>query len=264
MENKTCMIINFFFGERRKIGNIYNSDKLSLLKKQIHYLSTVKHSLDTIVLSFNLDKETIGILSSFINEIPKTIQNSKVEIVLRNNVGMSYGAWAEYSINNIDKYDYFIFNEDDYFFVEDDFDYHMIDIFNSKINCGYLATISREPSGWNQNRKHAGCSIGMVSKKSLEEVKDNFKEISNNDGNTYKDAESLQINFTHCFIEKGFEIYDVRDKFRIPFSTTLESEPDIILFFNYNKKDLINPFVMVSEQYTFTVADLEEFKPYAD
>lgn len=264
MKDKVCLIVNFYFGDRRKISDTYKSDKLILLKKQIEYLNTVKHNLDTIVFSFNLDDDTIGVLSSYINHIPKKIQNSKVEIVLRKNVGMSYGAWAEYTLKNIDKYDYFIFNEDDYFFVENNFDLHMVDIFKSKENCGYLATISREPSGWNQNRKHAGCSIGMASKETLKIVKEEFEEITNNDSDTYKNAESLQVNFTYCFVKKGLEIYDVRDKFRIPFSTTLENEPDIILFFNYNKIDLINPFVMVDGQYSFTVADLEEFRPYAN
>jgi hypothetical protein len=249
-------------GNRRKIHNSYNIDRLILIKKQIEFLRQVKHELSNIVFSFNIEEEHLEILSKYINKIPKRIQNANVEIVLRKNVGMSYAAWVEYVYNKTKKYDYYIFNEDDYFFTEDYFDKQLLDIFENKNNCGFLAAISREASGWNQNRKHAGCSIGMASKESLEIVKDDLIKILDNNGKTYTEAESIQIDFTHCYIKKGLDIYDVRDKFRIPFSTTMENEKDVIVFFHYNQTDLVKPFIMLSDVYTFSVADLEEFKRY--
>lgn len=260
--NNTCYIINFYLGERRKIHKIYNEDRLILLKKQIHFLEKLQHNLTKIVFSFNLREEDIETLSSYINLIPKKIQNSDVEIVLRENNGMSYGAWSEYTVKNIEKYDYFIYNEDDYFFIEDNFDDYLVDTFNSYKNCGFLCAISREPAGWNGFRKHAGYAGGITSKECIKKVFNYFKEFSNIEGNEYKMGESLQIDFTHCFIKEGMNIYDVREKYRIPFSTTLENEPDVIYFFNYNKKDLLIPLVIEQGNFTWTLADLKEFENY--
>lgn len=259
---KKCLIISFYLGDRRKISNSYNQDKLILLKKQITYLTNIKHNLDNIVFSFNLEYEHINLLNEYINLIPKTINNSPVEIVIRKNNGMSYGAWSEYTIKNINKFDYFIYNEDDYFFIEDNFDDYLVKTFKKYDNCGYLCSISRVASGWNNFKKHAGYAGGITSKENVKKVWNKFLEFSSVEGNDYKMGESLQIDFTHCFIEQGMDIFDVRETYRIPFSTTLENEPDIIYFFYYNKKDLLIPLVVDEGNFTWVVADLEEFKNY--
>lgn len=259
---KTCYIISFYFGERRKTPQIYNDDRLILLKKQIEYLEKVKHDISTIVFSFNLNYEDIEILNRYINHIPKKIQNSDVEIVLRKNNGMSYGAWSEYTLKNVEEYDYFIYNEDDYFFIQDNFDSYLIDTFNSYENCGYLCSISREPMEWNKFKKHAGYAAGITSKESVKKVLNYFKNFSEIQGNDYKMGESLQIDFTHCFISENMQIYDVREKYRIPFSSTIDTEPDVIYFFNYNNEDLLIPLVIDQGNYTWTMADLKEFEKY--
>lgn len=259
---KTALIINFYLGNRRKIPKIYDVDRTILVKKQIEYLSKVKHNLTTIVFSFNLRYEDIKIINECINEIPKKIQNSEVRIVLRNNDGISYSAWAEYTINNLNNYDYFIYNEDDYFFIQDNFDDYLKNTFEKYKNCGYLCAISREPSGWNNFRKHAGYAAGITSKNSIIKVYDSFEEISKIKDSGYKLGESVQIDFTNCFINQGLEIYDVRETYRIPFSTTLKEETDIIYFFTYNENDLLIPLVVEQGYFTYTNADLNEFKKY--
>jgi hypothetical protein len=259
---KKCLVISFYLGERRKTPKIYDEDRLVLIKKQIHFLEKIKHDLTTIVFSFNLRYEDIDTFNQHINLIPKKIQNSDVEIVLRKNNGMSYGAWSEYTVKNIEKYDYFIYNEDDYFFIQDNFDEYLTNTFDSYENCGYLCSISRIPAGWNGFRKHAGYAGGITSSDSIKKVINYFNEFSKIEGNDYKTGESLQIDFTHCFIKEGMEIYDVREKYRIPFSTTLENEPDVTYFFNYNQKDLLIPLVIEQGNFTWDVADLKEFEKY--
>jgi len=260
--NKSVLIINFFLGDRRKVPAIYNSNRFIFLEKQIEFLEKIRHNLDTIVFSFNLNCEDIDIIGKKINQIPKKIQNSKVEIILRNNNGMSYGAWAEYTLNNLEQYDYFFYNEDDYFFIEDDFDEYLINTFKKFDNCGYLCAISRVESGWNGFRKHAGYAAGVTSKDNIKKVYTDFKRISEFKGNDYKTGESLQIDFTHCFVENGMDIFDVRNEYRIPFATTVENETDIIYFFEYNNKDLLMPFVVENGNFTYSIADLPEFKKY--
>ena len=259
---KTCYVINFYFGDRRKTPKIYNEDRLIFLKKQIEYLKKIKHNVDNIVFSFNLNHDDFNIIYGYINNIPKRIQNSNIEIVLRKNNGMSYAAWSEYTIKNIDRFDYFIYNEDDYFFSVDNFDKYLVDTFEKYDNCGYLCAISREPSGWNNFKKHAGYAGGITNRKNIKKVFDDFKLFSKIEGNEYKMGESLQIDFTHCFVKNGMEIYDVREKYRVPFSTTLENEPDVIYFFNYNNEDLLIPLTIDQGNFTWTIADLKEFEKY--
>ena len=262
IKDRVCYVCCFYFGDRRKINQIYNIDRLILLKKQINYLNRVKHNIDNIVFSFNLNYDDINILNEFINLIPKKIHNSNVEIVIRQNNGISYAAWSEYAIKNIEKYDYFIFNEDDYFFIEDNFDDYLISTFKNYERCGYLCLVAREPMGWNGFRKHAGASSGITDKKSLGKVFNYFETFSKIKGYDYKIAESLQIDFTNCFMKEGLEIYDVRENYRIPFSTTVENEPDVMYYFNYNEKDLIIPLIVDMNNFTWSTADLDEFKKY--
>jgi len=259
---KTCLIVNFYLGERRKIPEIYNQNRVILLEKQIEYLQKVQHNLSKIVFSFNIRKEDYEILNKCINVIPKKIQNSKTEIVIRENFGMSYSAWATYTVDNIDDYDYFIYNEDDYFFIQDNFDDYLVTKFESYGNCGFLSMISREPADWNKFKKHAGCSIGITSNHRVREVKETFKKIKENTQHDYETAQALQIEFSNCFFRDGYDIRDVRDDYRIPFATTLENERDVIYFFNYNQKDFIIPIVVEQGNYTWVIADLKEFEKY--
>lgn len=261
---KSALIISFYLGQRRKVAKIYDNDRLICLKKQIEYLEKIDHNLTTVVFSFNLDYNDIDIINEYINKIPKKINNSDVEIVLRKNNGFSYGAWSEFTLKNLEKYDYFIYNEDDYFFIQDNFDDYLINTFNNYENCGYLCSVSREPMGWNNFNKHAGFAPGITSKEKIKIVIDEFEKISKIQGNSYNLGESIQIDFTNCFVKKGLDIYDVRENYRIPFSTTLESEPDIIYFFDYNHKDLLIPLVIEQNNFTYTFADLPEFKKYSN
>ena len=54
--------------------------------------------------------------------IPHKIQNTEVEIIIRENYGMSYAAFNEVFEKYKDNFDYYIFNEDDYFFNDHNFD----------------------------------------------------------------------------------------------------------------------------------------------
>jgi hypothetical protein len=123
---------------------LYYTNKLSFLEKHISLLTELKHNLDKIIFNINLEDGDYDIVNKALKIIPKKINQSEVEVRLRKNIGMSYGAWSDCFLENKDKYDYFIFNEDDYFFIIDNFDDILIDKFNSKDNAGYLCGIVLE------------------------------------------------------------------------------------------------------------------------
>lgn len=257
--DKTCLIIPFYLGERRNVPDKYSKDRLIYLKEQIEFLEKVNHHLSKVVFIFNLEPEHESILEGYLDKIPKKIQSADVEVVLRENKGFSYAACTEYITQNINQYDYFLFTEDDALFVAEDFDKHLIELFNKYNNCGFLGAIVREPAPWNNFRKHAGCSAGMMSRDSVKKVWDTFVELSKSDATDYKEGEAMQVTFSHCFVKEGMEIYDVRSKYRIPFST-VEPNLDIIYFFHYNNEDLMIPSAINNRGFVWACADLEEFK----
>jgi len=245
---RSCYIINFYLGSRRKTISNYDEDRLCFLKKHIETLYQYTHSLDKIVFNFNIRDKDYKYTSDIFRLIPKFIQGVSVDVNFRDNQGMSYAAWVENFNKYKTKYDYFIFNEDDYFFVEDNWDQYLINKYNSYPDCGYLCPIMREPHHWNGYRKHAGHSVGIASTKNILKLKNGLPSLNSID---YSSVEEIQKKFSFCFIEAGLNVYDVRDDYRVAFGWT-EDDYDIWRFFWWNKKDLIQPaFLIFNEHYNY-------------
>ena len=107
---KTIYVCCIYFGDRRSPIIRYEEDRLCLLKEQIRTLQTLRHNLDRIVFVFNLEDEHCQYFTSAYDIIPKKIQNTQVDIIKRENIGLSYGAWSHaFEIYN-SEFDYYIFN----------------------------------------------------------------------------------------------------------------------------------------------------------
>jgi len=228
---KTCYIINFYLGERRKQLPEYTNDKLFLLKKQIEYLYKIKNSLSKVIFTFNIREEDYEYVSEIFKIVPKFINGTEIEINFRNNIGMSFAAFSELFEKHRSKYDYFIFNEDDYFFVEDNWDIYLKNKFLTSPNCGYFGMVVREANGWCNNKKHLGHTTGISSTKVLNEVYNKLGSLPHVLSNNYKDIEQVQIDFTHEIVNLGYDIYDVRNEYIVDFALT-ESPQDVWIFFD--------------------------------
>ena len=91
----SCYVVNFYLGERRKMLESCREDKFYLLKTQIKHLEEVKHSLDKIIFNFNVDIDHYSYLTEVYKITPKKIKDTEVEIIIRENKGISYGAWSD-------------------------------------------------------------------------------------------------------------------------------------------------------------------------
>jgi hypothetical protein len=274
MEFKTCYVISFWLGERRRGVERSKIDPLYLLKKQIEILQTVKHSVNTIILNFNLEVDQYQYIGEIFKLVPKSIQGSDIVINIRENYGISYGAWSDIFEKYKSEYDYYIFSEDDYFFIEDNWDDYLIRKHNSYDDCGYLCMVIREPHSWNDYRKIAGSSVGIASSENLMKVfkqKGRLPSIKKEDhinGDAYTLSQDIQNMFGYAFIELGLNIYDVRDDYRVMFSKGgpphIQNKIDVWLFFNWNQK-----YISVSAEYFnetyhyYDCFDLEFLKGYA-
>lgn len=218
MESKTCYVVNFYLGKRRYPVDKEREDKLCYLRTQIECLKKYKHSLSKIVFNFNIDDKDSDDFKDALDIIPKKIQNTEVEVVGRKNYGMSYGAWSDNFTRLMDQYDYYIFNEDDYFIVQDDFDKYLVNKFNSLPNCGYLCGLVREPTSMNNYKRHAGMSSGISSYECLKKVHDHFGKLPHSDNSSYSSNEMTgQVGQSASFRDVGYEIYDIREEYRMRF-----------------------------------------------
>jgi hypothetical protein len=247
MKGKVCYVVNFYLGDRRKTVTNYQDDRLFFLKKQIDTLYEYSHSLSKIIFSFNIRQEDYKYVSEIFRITPKYIQGTEVEIHFRENFGMSYAAWSDAFDRNEDKYEYFVFNEDDYFFVENNWDSYLVNKFNSLGDCGYLCMVLREPHHWNDYKKHAAHSVGISSNFVLKQVKNKFGFLPHSKKGDYQSNEKDgQIAQTFSMLELGFNIYDVREDYRVAFGWTEPDNIDIYRFHWWNEKDLINPAILMT------------------
>jgi hypothetical protein len=233
-KNRTCYIINFWLGNRRYECHNYKDDRLYYLKEQIKNLTKFDHNLSKIVFNFNFTEEDYQFVTDIFKIIPNKIQNSDVEVNFRKNYGMSYGAFSDVYSKNIDKYDYFIFNEDDYSFIVDNWDKYLINKFNTLDNCGYLCMIK-----FDTPKPHGAHSTGISSNEILKKVYDVYGELPHSKDSDYGQNEIYgQINQTNCIFELGYNIFDVKDEYKVRFINHIGKE---IIFHSENKNELIIP-----------------------
>ena len=221
----SCYVIAFYLGPRRRKFPNYKQDRLCYLKKQIETLTTVKHSLNKIYFVFSVETDHYDLLNKALNIIPKTIQGTEVKVIIRENIGFSYGAWS----NIMDKtnHDYYIFNEDDYFFIEDGWDSYMINNFKKKPNCGgfgihvgFATALGHSPNFIDNRGEHFAHSAFCTSKEVIQDIKTNYNGFNYVENADYTSNERHQITFSHILIEAGYRLYDIREDYDLYFSMT--------------------------------------------
>ena len=154
---------------------------------------------------------------------------------------MSYGAWSDCFLENKDKYDYFIFNEDDYFFVIDNFDKILVNKFKDKGDAGYLCGIVIENNNIGQPL-HAAHSTGISSNEVLSKVVEKYGELPHSKSNDYGNVEiNSQVRQTNVMIEMGYKLYDLGDEFKINFDYT----GNIKQYFSQNDKIILEPWKLL-------------------
>jgi len=271
LNSKVCYISNFYFGERRVEVTPQKEDRLLYLKHQIITLSQYTHNLSKIIFNFNLREKDISYINEIIKLTPKQIQNTPVELIFRQNKGMSYGAWSDIFIKYQNEFDYYIFNEDDYFFIEPNWDQYLITKYTTTENCGYLCMMVRNPEWWNYYKKHAGHSSGIASTENLLKVYNKYGVIPHNDVHTkwkhgddhseYQKGENSQLIFSFAFIELGMNVLDISDDYKLNFNMTAPEDPDIWKMFHWNEKELITPAYLIFEPtHTWYMTSHDEYQ----
>lgn len=121
----------------------FQDSGLSYLRKQVGCLSRLEHSLTQITLVFSHDPSCPEEYNKFVGELPGRIGNAYVVKHFRHtNKGISYGSWA-YAVDSFKNlFDYYIFLEDDYCFVKDNFDWKLMRMYDER--CEYMCSYRKD------------------------------------------------------------------------------------------------------------------------
>lgn len=215
-------IVNAWLGSRT------NGNTKTYIHEHLETLYSLEHNLSQITIVFPYHPNIFSNEILKLKEITK-IKSTPVEFLHRENAGISYGSYSHAYFQYLDKFEYYIFIEDDYAFVEDNFDETLVNMINERKNCGYLCSLVWEPP-ITCHKKHGAISNGIAKEAAL-------KKILLQHGNLPYHGES-QVVFTHAFIEAGYEIEDTTDRynalFRLHSNESIDHSPG-------PKPALINP-----------------------
>ena len=198
-----------WFGKRYAQHLAYIRNPYIYIKRQVESLRFLNHNLHTIIFVINKDGD--GLYEKAKDFIPNEIKGSKVEILYRDNIGLSYGAYNFVYEKYREKFEYYIFIEDDYIFVQHNFDRHMTRMFQDISNCGYLCGRTGEVIGGGRTSFHGSISSGIASSRVLENVYQREGMLPYDD----EDGVIGQVLFTQSFWRNGFVLSGFGDKYGV-------------------------------------------------
>lgn len=193
-------VVACYFGNRRVNDHIYhNENRYDYIEWQIKQLELLKTTL--------IDK-IVFVLSGVIEipndlNIPKTINNIPVDVLIRENIGLSYGAW-NFAVNHYGhEFNYYFLIEDDYIPVMDFWD----SVFMDKMvdNVAYVCSLFTN---------HVAMPNGLIKGSAILET-GGVKHASSSDYGPNEIAG--QIQWGENLQNHGWDIVDIAKEYSIPF-----------------------------------------------
>lgn len=228
-------IFPLFFGTRR--SSLYNdaiiNNKFALLDKHIEYLNNCPDAISGAIIVIN--GESPDNLESYLQENLK----KQFEVVKRENIGFSYGAWNDAIVKDIidgNKTDY-------YFLIEDDYIPSVKKFYTPFVKrcCKNVAYVCCMYGAFGGNKNHAAISNGLISGKFCRNIYEKHNQIFSFAGSSYVDGASTQVDFLKYFEEEGYDFTDILDKYSSPFLNF--SANDIKIFGEETNKSLLKPII---------------------
>src|SRR5512147_2935470 len=128
----TCYVIAAYLGARQRQNPRQQRDKFYYLKRHLDQLNRLRHNLDEILLVLSINQQTD------IELFPQFAKEHGLSTLIRQNLGYSYGAWSDAFAHYGDRFDRYIFMEDDYLPIPDAFDSKLHELLDIYPRCGYL------------------------------------------------------------------------------------------------------------------------------
>jgi 2-polyprenyl-3-methyl-5-hydroxy-6-metoxy-1,4-benzoquinol methylase len=227
---KVNYIIASYFGPRRRIDYNYIDDRFFYLRKHLNKLKTLKTTIEKIILVINIDNYFV---EEDFNYFISDYKDMKIDIIKRENKDYSYGAWNDI-LKIYNDCDFSFLIEDDYVPTIDYFEKYFLKYFEK--NTAYVCELYGNDEL--NIKMHARISNGIINNHIFNEV-GGFVLHSSNCFN-YLYAGEDQVDYLDNFINKGYEIKDISEEYKIPFE---EHTGDITYYGNKNGIDIISPIM---------------------
>jgi hypothetical protein len=234
------------------------------VEKHIEQLERVEHNLTQISIGNPENPKKRITFDAYIKNLTDC---NGTPIVVHNvpNIGRSYGQWSRIYQKYRNKFDYYIFIEDDYAPAIDNFDTILIDLFekaHKDNNVGFLCGVVFDETGRYETHPvpmHAGITNGITSAEVLEKVWEKCGVLPHD----LFEYDRGQIKFSQGFLEAGFNLGEyVSEEYRC-------------LYFQHDKamrnygpnpegKDIFVPIQFLGNEARFSLRHItEDMRPSA-
>ena len=176
--------------------------------------------MDTIIVNNDVGYQS-GI--NYLNSIDGTkTKNGRIKIIHKDNCGRSFGCYDKAFKKYKNKYEYWMFCEDDMYFCKDGYAKHYLDILNTNSNCAFVATIGIGRPNHETKHAHGGC--GFTHRDYMQEtIPLEFNVDDGTNKQAFKAAGSLayskednkntrihcvggEVPFTYSLVRLGYEL----------------------------------------------------------
>jgi hypothetical protein len=195
-------VIACWMGSRNYDDRLHAKDRSLFLRRHLEQLKILEHNLDqvTIVLAEGGDNDADAWAKSI-----EEVGGTPVRVIVRRNIGLSYGSWNEAYETFADDFDYSILAEDDYAPALDNFDRELVRLAD-RDNTYVCAMAS--PCG-----KLAAVSNGIIPHRVWKEV----HPVPYDETHSRTRGNRSQRLWSGYFQPKGYPVTDWMKEFSTPF-----------------------------------------------
>lgn len=196
----------------RRQGCTYGNNTFQHLR----YLNRVKHNISQVTVGYPTNPNDLPEYKRFMNGLKSLENNVPIVVERLPNKGRSYGQYSRIFDKYRSQFDYYIFMEDDYVPVMDNFDTKLVEKFDKlheEKNCGFLCGMVervkfriKEPN----QPLHAAIAWGISSYNVLERIWEENGMLPHDTNIKYRDGQNL---FSWGFMKSGYTLQDVLDEY---------------------------------------------------
>ena len=189
----------------------------SFLRKHIEHLNTIKHSLSQVTIGHPRYDSEDQQFTTYLRGLSSLDDGTPIVVHYAPNKAMSYGQWSRIFELYRKQFTHYIFIEDDYVPVKDEFDSTLVNMYEKKRKddplLGFLCGLVLGRGLTKKHPLHAAISNGISSSDVLQEIFKKFGTLVPYNA-VYSAA---QVKFSRFILETGFSLDDYLDQYRSVF-----------------------------------------------
>lgn len=195
-------------------------EAITYIRSHIELLNKLENEVAQVTLVSPLYRDILPANTTFekaLDELDGTkLDNGAPIVVLRrdNNRNMSYGSFSAAYGEYHQKFDYYIFMEDDYIPARPNFDTILVDLLKQK-QCHYLCALVSGTTCGSEGIIHAGVTVGICESAAMEKIWQKYGSLLSDD---FRDWHWFnQMNFSYPYHRCGFKIDHFAHTYGVPF-----------------------------------------------